>query len=208
MRETKTSKLNNEQRKLVEENYNLLYGFMTNHNLDYNQWYDICAIGLCKAALRYNTSANFSTYAYKCMLNEVRNEMQKLKLKKNMGVSETVSLSTEVHLATDKIVCTLDEFIASKRETEKEAVGRIWAEWFIDKLPLTTLKILLGKLQAKTLRDISEEVGVSFSRCSAAMRDLREYYKRNSRYVLLSNRNEAERKIYKEKILKKLDKLS
>lgn len=38
-------KLNTEQRKLVEDNHDLIYGFMVKYKLDYTVWYDVCAIG-------------------------------------------------------------------------------------------------------------------------------------------------------------------
>ena len=65
-------KLNTEQRKLVEDNHDLIYGFMTKYRLDFSTWYDICAIGLCKAGMAYDGSNRFSTLAYHCMHNEVK----------------------------------------------------------------------------------------------------------------------------------------
>lgn len=203
MCETKISKLNNEQRKLVEENHNLIYSFLNNQALSINEWYDICAIGLCKAALTFNGTTKFSTFAYKCMLNSVRSVMRHDSL---FGM-ETLSLSTEVSSVSEKATYALEEFIASKQNTEAEALGKIWAEWFIEKLPLTTLKVLLGRIENKTCRELSEDTGVSFSRCSAVVRNLRDYYKRNSRYVKRYSDDDAERKIYIEKILKTLDKM-
>lgn len=208
MYETKISKLNNEQRKLVEDNHNLIYSFLHKQALSVGGWYDICAIGLCKAALHYKGTTNFSTFAYICMLNVVRKEMRKNTLQKSFPDAETISLSTEISSKSEKSVYTLDEFIASKQDTEAEALGMVWAEWFIEKLPLTTLKVLLGKIETKTCRELSEEVGVSFSRCSSVMRRLQEYYKRNSRYVKRYSDDDAERKIYIEKILKTLDKMN
>lgn len=200
---TKISKLNNEQRKLVEENHNLIYSFLNNQALSINEWYDVCAIGLCNAALTFNGTTKFSTLAYKCMLNSVRSVMRHDSL---FGM-ETLSLSAEVSSVSEKVTYALEEFIASKQNTEAEALGKIWAEWFIEKLPLTTLKVLLGRIENKTCRELSEDIGVSFSRCFAVVRNLRDYYKRNSRYVKRYSDDDAERKIYIEKILKTLDKM-
>lgn len=202
MRETKISKLNNEQRKLVEENHNLIYSFLNNQALSI-EWYDVCAIGLCNAALNFNGATKFSTFAYKCMLNSVRSVMRH----DSFNV-ETLSLSAEVSSVSEKATYALEEFIASKQNTEAEALGKIWAEWFIEKLPLTTLKVLLGRIENKTCRELSEDIGVSFSRCSAVVRKLRDYYERNSRYVKRYSDDDAERKIYIEKIIKTLDKIS
>lgn len=60
-----------EAQKLVEDNHNLIYKFLRNYNLE-DDWYDVAAIGLCKAANNYNSDKyEFSTYAYRCMYNEM-----------------------------------------------------------------------------------------------------------------------------------------
>ena len=43
-----------ESQRLVEDNHNLIYKFLRNHNLE-DDWYDVAAIGLCKAANNYNS---------------------------------------------------------------------------------------------------------------------------------------------------------
>ena len=68
-------KLIEEQRKLIEENHNLIYGFLKKNELDEEEYYDIAAIGLCKAAMQYNsTKGEFSTFAYKCMKNKISHQ--------------------------------------------------------------------------------------------------------------------------------------
>ena len=56
-----------EAQRLVEDNHNLIYKFLRNHNLE-DDWYDVAA----KAANNYNSDKyEFSTYAYRCMYNEM-----------------------------------------------------------------------------------------------------------------------------------------
>lgn len=65
--------MNEEQRKLVEENHNLIYSFLLRNHLDVEEFYDLAAIGLCKAAMTFDKDiSRFATYAYKCMHNEIR----------------------------------------------------------------------------------------------------------------------------------------
>ena len=63
-----------EQVRMVEENHNLIYGFMHKNNLC-EEMYSIAAIGLCRAAATFDkdNGAAFSSYAYVCMFNECRN---------------------------------------------------------------------------------------------------------------------------------------
>ena len=50
-------KLNDEQRKLVEQNHNLIYSAMTKCGIrrqDFDDYYGFASIGLCKAAIDYD----------------------------------------------------------------------------------------------------------------------------------------------------------
>ena len=77
--------LNNQQRQLVEDNYGLIYAYMSSHHLqenDVEDWFGTCAIGLCQAALAYDEDRNvkFTTLAYTCIENEVNKVFQKKRL--------------------------------------------------------------------------------------------------------------------------------
>ena len=64
-------KLDEKQKKLVEENHSLIYSFAHSHNLPLDEYYDILAIALCKAGMTFKPELGhaFSTYAYKIMWN-------------------------------------------------------------------------------------------------------------------------------------------
>ena len=70
-----------EQEILVIENHNLIYYFIHKYNLSIEDYYDICAIGLCKAANTYDDKKGikFSTYAGVCIENEIKQELRKQK---------------------------------------------------------------------------------------------------------------------------------
>lgn len=60
------------QRELVEKNHDLIYSYAHKNNISIDEYYDILAIGLCKAAKIYDENkGNFSTIAYCCMKNEL-----------------------------------------------------------------------------------------------------------------------------------------
>lgn len=87
-------KLNNEQKNIVEANHNLIYKFAQNYHLDLEQYYDVLAIGLCKAALYYkgDTEFQFSTYAFKVMKNEYLNAYRsQFGCKRNEGDRHLIS---------------------------------------------------------------------------------------------------------------------
>ena len=72
--------LNEQQKKLVEQNHKLIYYTLKKYKLNQEEYYDILAIGLCKAAIKFDPErSKFSTFAMKVMYNEFlqhdRNEM-------------------------------------------------------------------------------------------------------------------------------------
>lgn len=72
--------MTDEQRKLCEDNHNLIYHFLHKYNLPIDEWYDMAAIGLCKAATSYNDElSKFSTYAMNGMYMTVFCEKRKEK---------------------------------------------------------------------------------------------------------------------------------
>ena len=77
--------LNDKQQKLVENNHNLIYYYAHEHNISIDDHYDVLALALCKAAYNYNSKkGSFSTFAIKCMKNEVLQVYEKSLAKKRI----------------------------------------------------------------------------------------------------------------------------
>lgn len=69
--------LTEDQRQLVEENHNLIYGFAHRHHINLDEYYGTLAISLCKAGETFNDKkGKFSTYAYTLMWRDYLNEME------------------------------------------------------------------------------------------------------------------------------------
>lgn len=119
-------------KKIVEENHNLIYGFMNKEHLAMDEWYDICAIGLCKAAESYNNEKNavFATYAYSCMKNEVNHALRDLYAEKR-GCNTTESsfeqineeYGTEVHFENAAYTPSVEEICMMNNIYEKVLQG-------------------------------------------------------------------------------------
>lgn len=85
-------KLTADQSKLVQDNHNLIYSFAHKYHLDLDEWYDVLALGLCKAALQYDSERSaFSTYAYCCMRAGYLQEVRKSQAVSRFSESEIVS---------------------------------------------------------------------------------------------------------------------
>lgn len=96
------NELNYEQQQLAEQNHNLIYSFAKSRKLDLEEYYDVLAIGLCKAALVYDENkATFSTLAYKCMNNEynkiIRGQTVQRKIPDNLlsSLDAVINISEE-----------------------------------------------------------------------------------------------------------------
>ncbi len=79
-----------EQKELCEKNHNLIYLLIHRYNLDMNEYYDLLAIGLCKAAITYDETKGFtfSSYAIHVMYNEIKNLYKKLNCKKVIPINK------------------------------------------------------------------------------------------------------------------------
>jgi RNA polymerase sigma factor (sigma-70 family) len=62
-----------EQKKLVEDNQKLIYFILNKYHYPVDDFYDLAAIGRCKAAAKFDpeNGCTFSTYAMQSMWNEL-----------------------------------------------------------------------------------------------------------------------------------------
>lgn len=207
MRKNNIMKLTAEQRKLVEDNHKLIYGYMAKYRLNQEQWYSICAIGLCKAAYAYDGSCSFSTFAYKCMFNEVSHEMRDNKKTYRID-NRTISLYSTFKTSINE-EAPIEEIIASEAKNEDYAVDMEWARWFLEHASTIMLKIIYSKLsKCKTCQQVADDAGVSREAINKQMRSLQKYYKEGKRpYCRVRYDSLEERKKWKEKIFNLLDKM-
>ena len=86
------------EHELIAGNHSLIHGFLNDNNLDEQEYYDLCAIALCKAALEYDRrKSKFSTYAYKCMENAVLDQLRREnREKRNYAVCSLQDVSDEL----------------------------------------------------------------------------------------------------------------
>ena len=84
--------LTDEERELVTNNHKLIYSYLNKFHLS-NEYYDLCAIGLCRAAHFYKPeNGKFSVFAFACMSNTIRMEWRKVQRQ----VQTTVSLNSTI----------------------------------------------------------------------------------------------------------------
>ncbi len=107
--------LNDAQRKLVEDNHDLIYSFLNSNKLcldAVDDWYGTAAIGLCKAAMMYdeNEGTRFDVLAYVCMGSEV------LQVKKKNRENITPIASLDEEIASTDNGCLLGDTIPDQHD--------------------------------------------------------------------------------------------
>ena len=107
----KNERLTNEQKELVAENHNLIYKYACKNKISLDDYYDILAIGLCKAAKSYDDNKNkFSTLAFKCMGNKFNS--YKRKQMKQSVIPESLVISYDSTIKTiDGCDAPISDFI-------------------------------------------------------------------------------------------------
>lgn len=112
--------LTKEQQELVEKNHNLIYYALNKFSVPAEDYYGICAIGLCKAACTYNSQASrFSTYALSVILNEIR--MGKRQERKQAKLNQ-ISMDEEWKNTKEDSV-TLHEILSTKMDVVDEIIS-------------------------------------------------------------------------------------
>jgi RNA polymerase sigma factor (sigma-70 family) len=160
--------MNDQQRKLASDNHNLIYSFLNKYGLNSDDYYDIAAIGFCKACINYDDSKGhaLSTYAYYIMLNEVR--MSKRSEKKFASL-QTVRLDDYV---SDDVRYPISDIVPSPyHNTESEALMNCRLSNFLSTLSDREL-YLYNNLDINQ-QELSRELGISQSYVSRLIRDLK-----------------------------------
>ena len=80
-----------DRKQLIEENYDLIFSFLEKKNLQYNDYYDIAAIGLCDAASSYNYTIPFQTHAFRCMNVAVRCKTDMCEMTDNFEINDLMT---------------------------------------------------------------------------------------------------------------------
>lgn len=195
--------LNNEQRKLVEKNHNLIYQFLIDNKLSHDEYYDIAAIGLCNAAMKYDGSKGiaFSTYAYKTISNTIK----KYVIYDKRHTVDTMSYNVTSTVYGDDTEVEYLETFKSNDNTEEENVTKMFFKWFIEYMSLRELQIVYYKTKNYTDTEISKKYGVTHSMISRIWRRIKSAYHNNDRLYTAkyidTTKDEKEIEMLKEKIL-------
>lgn len=156
----------------------MIYSFLYKYHLDVEEWYDLAAIGLCKAANTYNNSkSGFSTYAYKCMYTTVMTEKRKENAMRTIPQNQIVYYENQVsEESKDNDISTFLNYITSKQDIENETISTLSLENIENELVGNKRKVFVLLKEGYTQSEISKIIGISKQRISKINQEILEKY--------------------------------
>ena len=177
-------KLNEEQRSLIEKNHNLIYGYAQKKKLDLDEYYDILALALCRAALSFNSSkSSFQTYAYMIMGSEVNAHRRfKVQPKRKLDKSvKEVRLDDPVNLEdkTKDSYSTIGEFTINPSVPLCDVCeGKIMADDMLSVLSDKERSVVLKKTDGLTEVEIAQQLNCSQQNVSHYVKRIKRKWER------------------------------
>ena len=153
--------MTDEQRQLASENHQLIYSFLNKYHFDPEEYYGLAAIGLCKAAKLYDESkGNFSTYAYRAMLNSIKHDLLFKSRAKRIPENLIDYYNSEICNENGEIIEYLS-LIPSGDDIEKEVIAKIVVESYMNLLTDRDRLVLALLSDGYTHQEIGKIIGVS-----------------------------------------------
>lgn len=160
-------KLNAEQQQLIAQNHNLIYGYVHKKKLDLDEYYDILALAMCRAALGYDSyRSRFQTYAYMVMDSEVnayQNFLTRQKRKPSRSIKE-IHLDESINDSNKSMYesSTIGEFTISPSIPLCELCeGKIMAKNMLLILTDKERQIAIFKLEGLSNSEVGEQMNCS-----------------------------------------------
>lgn len=164
--------MTDEQKKIVEENHKLIFDYLWRHHYPIEEYYDLAAIGLCKAAMTYDgESSKFSTYAYTCMRNEIIRYQQKWH--RGKAIPDGLILSIDMPVLENEESSTLANTLASSIDIEGEIINDITVTDIMSKLNDREKTVVYLRMRDYSYRQIAKVLGVSCTRVGHIINEIR-----------------------------------
>ena len=163
--------LDEQQKKLVEKNHNLIYHTLHKYKLNEEEYYDILAIGLCKAAIKFDPErSKFSTFAMKVMYNEFLMHDRDENANKRKVNKNTLSLNYRMKdPKNESRTCEFGDLLTDCREPFMDVIHMYLPDI------LTEQELLVCKLSYNGYNQtqIGEKLGVTQSYASRLLKRAR-----------------------------------
>lgn len=154
----------------------MIYTFLQKYHLSIEDYYDLAAIGLCKAGSKFNGSkSKFSTYAYKCMFTTVFTEIRNRKAEKRIQDHQIVYYQAEFDDSNGGDTSIFLNYIPSNENVEDNVLSEIIFEEYMNKLKERDKQIFILLSDGYKQIDVSKIVGCSQAQVSRVKKNLCKY---------------------------------
>lgn len=184
---------------LISENHNLIYSFIRKYGLT-EDWYGVCAIGLCKAAKLFDESRGikFSTLAYRVMYLEMMHELRDHVYKgvKAESLEDVLHGYDDVEIGS-KLACSCDLI------SDAETIAYI--DWVIEHAAEKDLMILQYALDGITQSKIGKLLGISQANVNRRLKNFLNCYREGKKMVNYSTgENLGNTKWIRDRLIRKM----
>ena len=134
--------LTEEQKRLVEENHNLIYWYCHKYNLDIEEYYGLFAIELCRAAQLYDPKkSKIANYIIKAFWNKHVNYDKGMIIYKRRANENIISLDQD--FGEDSEEYKLSEFLTDGKSIEDEIIMIPLSECELDDKLMSVVRLRL-----------------------------------------------------------------
>ena len=167
--------LTREQQKLVEDNHKFIYHFIYQHNLPLEEYYDLLAISLCKAARTYNPNRGytFTTLAGRIMKHDIIRTWRHNSNSSRVPHRYLVSLDAQVNNKETGKHNLFQDYLAQFMSSDLDR-SAIEVDEFLDTLDDRQKHILQRFMDGYTGRDVAKELGITAQRVAQLKQVLRQ----------------------------------
>lgn len=163
-------KLSLEHQQLVADNHNLVYSFADKHKLDLEEYYGILALALCKAAQNYDKNkGKFSTVAYICMTNDVRNHIKS----KNRNKIPLIYLDADYTNSNSDDESLLNVITSNNLQPDVEVEGKQISQILFAMLNDKEKQIAIDRMNGLSEEQIATKMGCTHQNVHAWIKKIR-----------------------------------
>ena len=134
--------LTEEQKRLVEENHNLIYWYCHKYNLDIEEYYGLFSIELCLAVQSYDlTKSKIATYIIKAFWNKHVNYEKRKKTNKRKANEDIISI--DQYFGQDEEEAKISYFLTNGKSVEDEIIMVPLSECGLDDKLMSVVRLRL-----------------------------------------------------------------
>lgn len=157
-------KLNDEQRKLIEDNYSLIkyfYGSNFKNLIDYDTYLGIAHVAMCKAAYTYDSSkSKFTSYFFLKLKTDISRYFVSINRDVRKIHLDAISLESTLNGYDDENM-TLENILPDKVDVIASAMEHVYWKAIIGSQPEIRQQIIKLRLQGYEQKEIGQMIGMT-----------------------------------------------